>query len=207
MRFVRLDIYLDLVNELMRNMNLSAIYYGTSSPTKFRRIMTNLGMLGLGFSVYGMWVDFSPSTFWYEKRFGSTFTFTGALFLFAVAANASGHRFFEDGVSDTKKGLATVILPFFLFGFAWFGIIYGAGAIFSHAFGKTVVLEVRASKHYIPSRRMCDYRLIPELVSPVKTEICMTEEEFGRFRSGNTIQLLGKQSRLGFYIKKWKPLD
>ncbi|WP_143762974.1 hypothetical protein [Ramlibacter tataouinensis] len=125
----------------------------------------------------------------------------------ALWANARGHRFFVKGVSGAKKAAAVLVLPALFSGLAWIGVVFGMGALVTQIFGGNVAVDVIASKAYSPSRRFCDYRLLPQLPSPSSLEICMTAEEYGRLQVGSAITLEGTQTMLGLYVAGWKPAN
>jgi hypothetical protein len=114
---------------------------------------------------------------------------------------------YQEGVSEIKKGLALIVLPVILFGLSWHGTVFGVGALFTQLAGKEAAVEARTSKRYSASRRFCDYRLVPELASPIGVELCMTAEQFGQLQSGATVRLLGRESRLGLHIREWQPAN
>ncbi|MBE7368690.1 hypothetical protein [Ramlibacter pallidus] len=188
-------------------MSLSSIYFGTSSPTTVRRIAVHASYVGLGLVGYSFWTDFAPSALWYRDGSILAAIFTVVVFGLGLLANAKGHRFYNEDVSEIKKGLALVVLPAILFGLTLHGVLFGVGALFTKLAGTDAAIEVRASKWYSASRRSCDYYFTPELASPFSVNVCMTPKQFGQFPSGATVRLLGSESRLGFHIREWQPVN
>jgi hypothetical protein len=182
---------------------LSRLYYGSSSPSPLRRLSVNAFFVGLVVVLYSFWTDFAPTPLWYRAGSIATAIFTAAVVCFAYVANARGHRFYLEGVSEIKKTFSSLLLPIFLFGLSWFGIVFGVGALFTKVAGEPTMIETRASKAYSPSRRFCDYRLVVEEVDP-HLKICMSAEQFSRLQSGTKVRLIGKRSTLGLHVAGWE---
>ena len=178
-------------------------WYG-DNPSLHHKFVTNGLVFGALASLYGIFVNFIASEYWW--RFGSYLSF----FLTALLSGATywgmyaGRMKSQAGTTIGKRVLGIVAIPLFLFGMLWMLVVRVIPDAFTRVVGSSVQITAPMRAVHRSSRRICDYKLEGAVLDRAfPGHLCTRQSAFPSFPSDVSIILQGKETIFGVHIQRY----
>ena len=177
-------------------------WYG-DNPSLLHKFMTNGLVFGALASLYGYFINFIASEYWW--RFGSCFVIWITILLSGAAywGIYAGRIKSQPGITMGKKVVGIVALPFFLFGMLWMLIVRVIPDAITFIVGTSTQITVPMRAVHRSSRRTCDYKLEGRIMDRAfPGYMCTRQSAFSSFPSDVRITLQGTSTVLGMHIQR-----
>ena len=178
-------------------------WYG-DNPSLHQKFVTNGLVFGALASLYGIFVNFIASEYWWH--FGTYLS----VFLAALLSGATywgmyaGRIKSQAGTTIGRRVLGIVAIPFFLFGMLWMLVVRVIPDAFTRVAGSSVQITAPMRAVHRSSRRTCDYKLEgPVLDRAFPGYLCTRQSAFPSFPSDVSVILQGKETIFGVHIQRY----
>lgn len=186
-------------------MTTHSRWYG-ENPTTLRKVMTNgLVLLALA-TLYGFYIDFIASEFWWKVGTQVALGLAVVLSIAAYWGKYTGRLPSAHGMSARRLALGFIFLPFMLFLMVWVAVVRVVPDALTRLFGTSVTVTAPMVAVHEWSRRRCNFRLEGQFMDRGEPGwLCVRESDFNSFPSDVMVTFEGKETLFGVHIQRYYP--
>lgn len=184
-------------------MTTHSRWYG-ENPTTLRKVMTNgLVLLALA-TLYGLYIDFIASEFWWKVGTRVALGLAVVLSIAAYWGKYTGGLPSPHGTSASRMALGFIGLPFMLFLMVWVALVRVVPDALTRLFGTSVTVTAPMVAVHQRSRRRCDFHLEgPFMDRGEPGWLCVRESAFNSFPSDVMVTFEGKETVFGIHVQRY----
>ncbi len=198
-------------NELAKNINkpkngifnFQNILYGESGGelTKSRVVGTNILLIFLVASIYGMWADFIPNDNIISS--GKSLSIVSAVLISILFSWSVFTGRWKTKIHNKiyQALLSITFIPILFFSLSWLTFSYGMPALYTRIAGNDIQIITDMKKDKNSSRRSCDYQLKGDIMrTAFPNYLCISKEYYLKEPNIVSVRLTGKESYFGKYV-------